>query len=146
MLIVNIAAWCMDRKIVQRVSESFHHRRFFFLFSVFVFLNLYEMMDSYRNLCGNHFTIFVNQIIMLCALNLQWCMSITSQYTAGDWLEKNKGWLNQINPKLGLIGNCLCPHCIFGSWAYIKLLLAYFMIIFITSLFHTKVHQPVSFL
>lgn len=68
------------------------------------------------------------------------------QLGEGDWLEKNKGWLNQIKPQTGFDWELFMPTLHLGSWAYIKLLLAYFMIIFITSLFHTKVHQPVSLL
>ena len=46
--------------------KSSHHKENFFIFLLY----LYEMMDVNLTYCDNHFTTYVNQIIMLYTLTL----------------------------------------------------------------------------
>jgi len=39
-------------------------------FSISLVLYLYEMMDGYQTYCGDHFVMFVSQIMMLYTLNV----------------------------------------------------------------------------
>ena len=58
------------RKVVKRGSNKSSHYTIFFPFPFFFFLShLYEKVDVGWIFCGNHFTIYVNQTIMLRALN-----------------------------------------------------------------------------
>ena len=55
-------------------------------------LYLYEMMDSHRTYCGNHFKIYVSQIIMLYILNLH--SAVIAVIISIKLEEKNKLYLN----------------------------------------------------
>ena len=59
------------RKVVNRViPKGSHHKENIFSFFSFFLLSLYEKMDVSWTYCGNHFTIYVNQTIMLYLLSL----------------------------------------------------------------------------
>ena len=54
---------------VKRISPMSYHKENFFSFFLF-FYCIYEKMDVGQTCCGDHFTIHVNQTIMLYILNL----------------------------------------------------------------------------
>ena len=95
------------RKEVKRVNpRSSRHEEQTFPFILLSFLFVVsEKMDVSWTSCGNHFTICVNRVIMLDALNVcsDWCISIISQWNGKNNFEKSFSRILEV----------LHPKCLF---------------------------------
>ena len=56
-------------RVVKTVNPEFSSQEKKF-FSISLMLYLYEMMDGHQTSCGDHFVMFVIQIMMLYTLNV----------------------------------------------------------------------------
>ena len=129
MAIVNTAIWYTG-KLFRELTRIFITRRIFFSFFFSSFYWICEMMDASWTFCGNHFTVYVNQTIMLYALNLysDVCQLFLNKIGEGSWLEKKKCWLNPLKPQTG-----------FDWWLFMPTLhLCIFLITF--SIFYDNFH------